>query len=329
VRGTKTARQAARWLRSRWGQQLMILGYHRVGDVTQDAYGITLQPRHFAEQMAVLRRVAHPCALAEGFTALQEGRLPARAVAVTFDDGYTDVACQALPGLAQQGIPATVFVIAGCLGQEPWWDELARIVLCAPALPLQFRLQLDGATLEWSGTRSTAGKPDQSAERQRLLSWLYRELATLPSVREQALAKLRSLWGGEQPAVQERSKNSIMSPQQLAALAGEELITIGSHTITHQALGTLNAEAQAAEIGYSKALLEAVIKSAVTAFSYPHGSIGKATAGFVREAGYAMACTSSNDLASRTSDPLLLPRFWPGDWDGVAFERRLRRWLHG
>jgi peptidoglycan/xylan/chitin deacetylase (PgdA/CDA1 family) len=42
-------------------------------------------------------------------------------VAVTFDDGFVSVLEQALPELRRRGIPCTVFVPSGCLGQRAAW----------------------------------------------------------------------------------------------------------------------------------------------------------------------------------------------------------------
>ncbi|HJZ75881.1 MAG TPA: polysaccharide deacetylase family protein [Vicinamibacterales bacterium] len=41
--------------------------------------------------------------------------------AVTFDDGFRSVVENAVPELARRGIPFTVFVPSGCLGQRPSW----------------------------------------------------------------------------------------------------------------------------------------------------------------------------------------------------------------
>jgi peptidoglycan/xylan/chitin deacetylase (PgdA/CDA1 family) len=47
--------------------------------------------------------------------------LPARSVAVTFDDAYESVRSVALPVLARLKVPATVFAIAGRLGGDNQW----------------------------------------------------------------------------------------------------------------------------------------------------------------------------------------------------------------
>jgi peptidoglycan/xylan/chitin deacetylase (PgdA/CDA1 family) len=62
-----------------------------------------------------------------------EGSLPERAVAITFDDGLRSVAAEGAPLLAEQGIAATVFCVAGRLGADSAWPSARQDV---PVLPL-------------------------------------------------------------------------------------------------------------------------------------------------------------------------------------------------
>jgi peptidoglycan/xylan/chitin deacetylase (PgdA/CDA1 family) len=59
--------------------------------------------------------------------------LPARAAALTFDDGYASVASRAVPYLAAQSVPCTVFVIAGRIGGDNRWPGQWPSI---PTLPL-------------------------------------------------------------------------------------------------------------------------------------------------------------------------------------------------
>jgi peptidoglycan/xylan/chitin deacetylase (PgdA/CDA1 family) len=43
------------------------------------------------------------------------------AVALTFDDGFANIASEALPVLADRGLPATVFVVSDCVGATNRW----------------------------------------------------------------------------------------------------------------------------------------------------------------------------------------------------------------
>lgn len=59
--------------------------------------------------------------------------LPARAAAITFDDGYASVASRAVPYLAAQAVPCTVFLIAGRIGGDNRWPGQWTSI---PTLPL-------------------------------------------------------------------------------------------------------------------------------------------------------------------------------------------------
>ena len=106
------------------GVSVPILMYHRIASEGGLAR-YRVAPDLFAEQMALLRaagfRTLTPEALAEG---LARGRpFAGRPVMLTFDDGYDDFHDQAWPILAAHGFTATVFAVAGKLGQSADWDE--------------------------------------------------------------------------------------------------------------------------------------------------------------------------------------------------------------
>src|SRR4030095_3396908 len=90
VPGVKRLRLAARWFRSRFTKGVLILGYHRITQTSQDPYSICVSPENFAQQLETLRKYAMPISLRDGVQALKCGELPSRAVALTFDDGYKD-----------------------------------------------------------------------------------------------------------------------------------------------------------------------------------------------------------------------------------------------
>lgn len=113
-------------------QSVPILMYHRVTDEDVSAYaeraavlgGMTTSRASFASQMAWLaRRGFEAISLNDLINARANQRpLPRRPVIITFDDGYQDVADNAVPILQQHGFTAHVFLIPGLVGRTSEWD---------------------------------------------------------------------------------------------------------------------------------------------------------------------------------------------------------------
>ena len=106
-----------------------ILIYHTIS--THERWlpaGIATPPGQFAEHMVMLRRSRlRAVPLAEMVEhCLTHGRLPRGAVAVTFDDGYTDNFTAAAPVLRAMNIPATFFVATDFIGLR-WQSPLGPI----------------------------------------------------------------------------------------------------------------------------------------------------------------------------------------------------------
>lgn len=303
----------------------LVLLYHRVAEPELDPQLLSVSPEHFAEHLEVL--TGHgPLLPLTGIRGARAG------FAVTFDDGYADnlVAAELL---AAAGVPATVFVVAGLLGQSPWWDELSRLVLLSPMLPPVIELEIGGRRHTWEV--STGGPPDRSwnvlsAVADGPRTALYREL----------FAELRPRRDGERASAISQLADQvdepgdggecILTPEELEELAQVEGMEVGAHTCTHPVLSTLPRECQRMEIVEAKRLLEEVIGSRISSFAYPFGSFadyGPETVEFVRGAGFARACINDPARLRSRADRFRLPRFLVRDWDGDEFERRLRSWL--
>lgn len=78
----------------------------------------------------------------------QNQTLPAKAVAITFDDGYESVYRCGWPILAQRGFPATVFVVAGYCGRQNDWPGQPLQVPPAPLLTWSQVGELDRKGIE-------------------------------------------------------------------------------------------------------------------------------------------------------------------------------------
>jgi peptidoglycan/xylan/chitin deacetylase (PgdA/CDA1 family) len=83
----------------------------------------------------------------------------------------------------------------------------------------------------------------------------------------------------------------IASAEQLRQLP-TDLITIGSHTMRHPMLTTLNEEGARQELYQSRMKLEALLDRKVTLFSFPFGDFNPRLIEWCREAGYKRVFTS-------------------------------------
>lgn len=321
--GHRTLQMSARWLRSRFSGGALILGYHRVAAPAWDPYAMCVAPQRFAQQLEALRQHANPIPLPVLMRALGDGKLPPRAVAVTFDDAYADVLTQAKPLLERYRIPATVFVTSAYLGRAYWWDEVERLLRPPTPVPARISLAIGDTPFEWPPGRHMPG----DARTALLLALCDRLRPLTEPERAQALERLRDALA---PAPDRgEPEPRAMTADELIELCADGLVEIGSHTATHPVLAALPPAAQRVELNASKARLEQVVQRPVTSFSYPNGSVSAQLPALVREAGYACACASHWDVARPGSDPFRLPRFWVPDTEGDRFRRWLLRWLHG
>ena len=348
ARGLGRLRRIWRWATAplRSEAEAVILLYHRVFEAPIDPQLLCVTPQNFSAHMEHLQRRYRVLSLGELRRGILEGTVPKRAVVVTFDDGYADNLWNARPVLERYGVPATVFVAAGYVGQELefWWDEVERLLLHPGRVPRTLRMDLDGGVYEWDLGDAAEYT---TAEFERHRGWhvlmkgdptprhrAYRELCRLirplpAGERRRVLDGLRE-WAGVDGKA--RWDYRPLSRPELLELTRDRLVEVGSHTLSHPVLSALSLEEQHREISESKATLEAVLGRPVVHFAYPYGSSAdytSETVALVREAGFEGACSNFAGTvgAGKKVDWYQLPRFLVRNWTGEEFARRLARWF--
>ncbi|HEY1386768.1 MAG TPA: polysaccharide deacetylase family protein [Dongiaceae bacterium] len=281
--------------------------------------------------MAFLKAERLPLPMDAFVAKLEDGTLPSHAVAVTFDDGYLDNLTHAKPLLDQAGVPATIFLATGQLGQdrEFWWDELARLVLgqrggADGQLRIGERsIVVHLAPLAFDEPVRTDWRAWQPAKtpRQRLYFDLWSVLRALDeAARVEATGALRRILRDEtaNPA------DLAMQPADIARLVAQPGIDIGAHSRSHQPLPALSPAERSAEIEGSRNDCERLTGRRVHGFAYPHGDRDAETMRLVRDLGFAWACSTHDAPVDPVRfDRFDLPRRQVLDWDVAAFEREL------
>jgi peptidoglycan/xylan/chitin deacetylase (PgdA/CDA1 family) len=308
----------------------LILMYHRIADAPADPWGLAVRPARFEEQIEVLRRTRYPLSLADFTHRLQAGTLPPNAVALSFDDGYVDNLLSAKPHLMAAAVPATVFLATGYLERsgEFWWDELGRHVLLEHG-PDMIELEIRGNVMRFElgreppprESRTWRGWTAPMTKRQASFVAIWEAFRRVDDEERQELMRQLRLLFGECPAPD--GSGRAMTADEVRSLAGDGLVTIGAHTITHPILSELGAAACRREVVASKEVCDRLLGANVGAFAYPYGAMNESVRAIVETAGFGCGVCSLSGPATEDSDPMALPRIQIFDWDGDAFERAL------
>ncbi len=290
---------------------LSILIFHRVFPTTDPLFPEGPDANRFAEILGWLKRSFNVLPLAQAVEALKAGRLPARAAAITFDDGYEDNCSVALPLLQRHALNATFFVSTGFLdGGRMWNDTVIESVRGATTESIDLSSLGLGVFLLRS-----------ALEKRQAIDSILPRLKYLPLA--ERLSRVDEVTG---ICATSLPNNLMMSSEQVAKLHAAGM-QIGAHTVNHPILASVDSAVARNEIRDGKCRLEEIVKAPVTLFAYPNGRPGRdynsEHVDIVRDAGYTVAVSTAVGVSRRGADCLQLPRFTPWDRTEQRFSLRL------
>ncbi|MGL4480026.1 MAG: polysaccharide deacetylase family protein, partial [Aeromonas veronii] len=114
-------------------------------------------------------------------------------------------------------------------------------------------------------------------------------------------------WDVEHPTNPD-TKVSLMSGEQVKALAASGHVEIGGHTLTHPRLSKLTPEQQAHEIQENKRQLEALLGHPLLSFAYPYGDMNESAKEQAITAGYRFAVATNSGPKAMHQDPFQIRR---------------------
>jgi len=278
--------------------RLSVLIFHRVRSERDAMFPDELDAAGFDRLCTWVRRWFDVRPLDEAVQRLRSGTLPARAAAITFDDGYADNHRLGLPVLRELGLPATVYVATGAIADAaPFWVAAVRALALgvAHALPMP-----DGP----------AQPVDGAASRTAAAKALTRALVPIA-------AEARAAWLADTARTTGVDVVGTLAGTMLDWAQIRELATagwtIGAHTVTHSNVALIEPARAEREIAESRDALAAAIGAPVHHFCYPnsggqHTYFGPAVTDILRKLDFRSATTSRPGALAPGADPFLLPR---------------------
>src|ERR1017187_589800 len=287
---------------------VVVLMYHSVVEdprLTQNTIGISQSRSNFAAHVRAIAENFNPVTI-EQVVQFAKGdyRLPAKSVAVTFDDGFLDNYDIALPILNRYGVPATFYIIVDAVetGTPPWYCRLNFV----------FRT-----------TRRPYWTDPEGGLRHEIKTVESRTAAFQVAVD----ACARKIGKQQEEFVRQVAKKLDVEPLGAGSklmLGWEEVRalrkaghTIGGHTLSHPNLAHVTEEEARCEIIGCKRRLEEEVGEPVEHFSYPHPALNPQwtphTLRITREAGFQSAVLTTCGPVRSGDDPLGMKRIYAAD----------------
>jgi peptidoglycan/xylan/chitin deacetylase (PgdA/CDA1 family) len=288
------------WRRKR----LLVLCYHGIAIADEHEW----LPRTYMTQSTLRARFEilrdFGCAvlpLGEAVTRLYAGTLPAKAVAITFDDGGYDFYCRAFPVVREFDFPVTVYQttyyadfpkpIFNLACSYMLWKSRHRALAAGTSFGLQETVRLDS-------------EANRRLALQELLSFAEKE--KLSGAGKDELAQyLAQALGFDYSEFLARRLLQLMTPAEIAELSGQG-IDFELHTHRHRTPDSEESFRQ--EIRDNRQRLREMTGRDAVHFCYPSGVFHLKNLPWLAAERVVSATTCQPHLASRASHALLLPR---------------------
>jgi len=291
---------------SRWrGRRLLILGYHGVALEDEHEWDAALyisQPRLESQLLALRSAGCTVLPLGEALAAIEDGSLPPRSVAITFDDGSHDFHERAFPILQSLGLPVMVYLTTYyCDYEAPVFKPMCNYLL-------------------WKGRDRTVALTDVTGRNQsfdlRTSDGRAQALSALfqPADREHysgadkqhVVERLAAALGIDFGRLMARRILQIMRPSSVQQLAAAG-VDFQLHTHRHRA--PLDRDLFMKEIEENRTRIQQLTGKRPSHFCYPSGNYRAEFLTWLEENEVVSGVTCDPGFVNARSHRLLLPRF--------------------
>jgi peptidoglycan/xylan/chitin deacetylase (PgdA/CDA1 family) len=244
------------------------------------------------------------------------GARPRRFVCLTFDIGYRDFHDHAWPILKKHDAPVALYIPANFPDQlgELWWPALEDVVARNDRIGL-----IIGGVEHRLDCRRVHDK-------RQVFDFLYETIGAMPMA--EGSTTIRDLCRRYGVDLQAISSAALMSWPEIATIAADPLLTIGSASVTYPMLSRIDRQASERELRMGRAVVEAAVGRRAPHLAYPFGALGtfgRREIMLAAELGFATAVTAEAGVINAASVELMsLPRI---AWDGRRRSLRAMRVL--
>jgi peptidoglycan/xylan/chitin deacetylase (PgdA/CDA1 family) len=311
--------------RSRWrSSRLLILCYHGFVQDDEDKWNSSLYVTrgHFETRLAFLAAEGYVVLpLAEGLARLSAGTLPARAVAITVDDGTYDFYAVAYPILKRLGVPVTLYVSTYYVfDRRPVFDGACQYLVWKAWIRGQGDL-LDPLDEGGPSLHTAADCAHASARVVEIAS----QQCWSADRKHEWLEQFACRRGLDWDDFLRRRLIALMHPSEIGAL-DPAIVDVQLHTHRHRVPATRDLFIREIDDN-RRALVDCGLNPTRLAhFCYPSGVHRAVLLSWLAEAGVTSAVTTDPGLASRRDHPLLLPRFID---TGITSQVEFEGWVSG
>lgn len=277
---------------------LLVLSYHRVLPRNYSELSI-VEPGMFVfcdtleMHLAEVLKHFEPVDLADWLCRREQGRrLPERACAITFDDGWHDNYKYAFPILQRLQVPATIFVVSALVGTDYsfWPERLARRLQTLSASELNSNPWLDRLISD-SRIELTSLGPESIS---RTIGVAKRESDLANHAH---LDELDELFGAVAPG----KGRDLASWTELNEMVDSGYVSIGSHTRHHVRMReSLDRDTLLEEIVSSREEIVGNCRLPAELFCFPNGDMTETAIDLVKKT-YRGACTTDTGWNSATT----------------------------
>jgi len=301
----KTSGAFALVQRSKWrSQRLLILAYHGISLDDEHLWnpGLYMPSEVFRARLSLIKKSGcNVLPLTEALRRLYAGDLPEKSVTITFDDGTYDFYCQAYPLLREFDYPATLYLTT-------FYSHFSRPVFdvaCSYLLWKGSERSLDLRTLSGHKATFDLGSAQARAEAMEQLNRFAGKEKLSAEAKDELIASLAENLKVDYDALLGRRILQLLRPDEVKSLAADG-IDVQLHTHRHRA--PQKRELFLREIEDNRKSIREMTGTSPSHFCYPSGIWSSTFLPWLREAGIESATTCEFGLASRSSNPLLLPR---------------------